>query len=659
MERSPTITSRIARCLSGLLPYRVAAFAVVAAVFIHSQVQTPLVYLYEPRVFWLRADFLLLHLGACGGLCQYLGAWLFQYLHFGWSGGLVWGLAIWLTSVGAIRVAAAFGQAAGRSVPCGTWVLPAAGLFLLACRYAQDLATPVGLLLALAAALGWLRTAHWGDFARLATFAALAATLYYLAGGAVGIFVACGLVELLARRRWVSAGIALVLGAAAVAALEAAFRPTMGELRLHLLPIVTYEPPLNLGLAIGLWAYWPAMLIVLAAREAIARRWRERQARATNGRLPIRRRSPVEAPIIPGSQGPGAHVASGVASPSPAGRDFLWAQFHVLLLAAVLLPLGCLAIDRELRSVLQVEQWSSQGRWADILQVAPSLPAKRYDYALEWDVNRALYETGRLPYEMFRYPQRYVLLPRILLVSKWRDLRRMFDLCLRLGRVNDAECIAHESWVLIGEKPQVFRALATVKMVKGRMAAARECLNMLCDDMVEGPWARQCLERIAADPTLERDDEIQALRRRRLRQDDVILLYTEGAQQDPSALLEPLLTQDPSHRMAFEYMVAQYLAAGRLDAVAGAMKWLDQMNYPDIPIHFEEALLLNRRQGGKSPMLKRPIRPQTLRMFERFAKAMERWDLKVPEQKAQAQAALKEEFGKTYCYYFVFGGGAP
>ena len=91
-------------------------------------------------------------------------------------------------------------------------------------------------------------------------------------------------------------------------------------------------------------------------------------------------------------------------------------------------------------------------------------------------------------------------------------MRKPFDLLLELGRVNEAEHVALE---MLEDAPcgGTLKRLALVKLIKGQTAAARVVLQVLRDDLVWGRWADEYLHRLAADPTLAGDDEIQRMRR--------------------------------------------------------------------------------------------------------------------------------------------------
>ncbi len=148
------------------------------------------------------------------------------------------------------------------------------------------------------------------------------------------------------------------------------------------------------------------------------------------------------------------------------------------------------------KSLLEIDFASNNHQWETVLRAASGLPAQLYaDYANQ-DVNQALYHLGRLPDEMFSYPQWRLFCDHGFGARGRMFSRKAFDLLLELGRVNEAEVIAHNDFE--GHPSAVFlMRIARTKIVKGENDAARLYLNVLRDDLCYGSWAAGLL---AADP---------------------------------------------------------------------------------------------------------------------------------------------------------------
>ena len=237
-------------------------------------------------------------------------------------------------------------------------------------------------------------------------------------------------------------------------------------------------------------------------------------------------------------------------------RALRWTAGTALLLTTAAVA-GSYALDRELKTALEIDYCAEHRLWTDVLTKARNVPLRLYSPCVNHDVNLALYHTGRLPYDMFAYPQMHLPLLTYQSVPRAGLMRKPFDLLLELGRVNEAEHVALE---MLEESPcgGTLKRLALVKLIKGQTAAAGVVLQVLRDDVVWGRWAEEYLHRVAADPTLADDDEIQQTRRLMIVEDDTPLTGKPGAGGATAlpALLEKLLERNSGNRMAVEYLMA-------------------------------------------------------------------------------------------------------
>jgi hypothetical protein len=284
-------------------------------------------------------------------------------------------------------------------------------------------------------------------------------------------------------------------------------------------------------------------------------------------------------------------------------------------------------------------------------------------------VNLALFHTARLGDDMFRYPQRFTLVPPFRDVSDWPTVRRLCDFYLELGRVDDAETIAHEALAGLGEQPELLRRLAIVKIVKGQTAAARKFLRVLGDDIVHGQWARLTLRRLDEDPLLRDDPQVAGARELMLRvEDDDLNLLLDAKAADPSDRQEVdarvsraletmclhLLNSNPRNRMAFEYLMSVYLLRGDVERFAANLHRLDDFSNAQVPRHYQEAMLVYSMKYGQS--VERPgrtVSDQTRARFDRFVEVLRAYG-----QNEQARQMLRTEFEDTYFLYYCFGAGA-
>jgi hypothetical protein len=335
-------------------------------------------------------------------------------------------------------------------------------------------------------------------------------------------------------------------------------------------------------------------------------------------------------------------------------RAVRWALGTGLLLALTV-AVFALNFQSAAAVVYRINYCALTERWPQLLTAARELPRRHFGLSVCHDVDRALYHTGRLAYDMFDWPQDAA---GLLLTPDKRPVgeNMMFhcakraDVLYELGHVNQAErftCVAVE---LAQDHPEGLRRLAMIKAAKGQMAAARVYLQALSRDRVYRDWALQWLERMEADPNLDNAEGLQRIRSCMLIKDTV-----------RAATPLDLFKTNLHNHMAFEYLMAFSMLTRQPEVVSTCLGYLDNFDYPKgrIPRHYEEAVLLYQTLSGKKIDLRdRKIDPKTTLRFADFLKQYQRY----PADRRAAAAALAEDYGDTYYYYHLLGapaGGNP
>ncbi|MCC7176432.1 MAG: hypothetical protein IT159_14665 [Bryobacterales bacterium] len=262
----------------------------------------------------------------------------------------------------------------------------------------------------------------------------------------------------------------------------------------------------------------------------------------------------------------------------------------------------------------------------------------------------ALARTGRLHWEMFRYPQRAssdALLLRDTVwdtystVADWRS-----DLYLELGRVNESQRWAHEALAMEGETPRVLERVALVNILNGNPDTARTFVRALAKVPFRAARARQYLSALDRDPSLRTDPLVARTRPLMLTRNYVGDFTTEQ-------ILDQSLEASPSNRMAFEYLLAHYLLTFDMEGFARLAPRLKDF-YPHLPAHIEEASLGFRNLHGSLPpgIDESAILPQTQARFQRFVQI---WTRVQNGPAEEAWKALAPGFGGTYWFFYIFG----
>ena len=589
--------------------------------------------------------FFLTFLSYPGGPLEYTGAFLSQLFYYSWAGALVVTVQAWLLSVSIDYLSKA------ANLPRIRWMrfIPPILLLILYTRYAYHFATTLAFLTALLLVCLYLKmTLSQTAISRyLGTFLSLSVILYYLAGGAFLLFVVlCALYELLFRSRW-KMGLFYLLSAAVITYIVGllVFRVSIIDAFCNMLPfswkILYYEsrrrgvtivyllyllPPLTL-LVFGLWQILGKRLHFIKSRpnKEPAKRHRKKSSNRPAKILSWFRHSPK--------------LRWGIES---------------LLLLTIAGGTVFLSRDDNLKTRFKVDYYAYHKMWPEVLKSARRNPINPF---IAHAVNRALYHTGRLNYDMFSWPQS----PDYLFLTdtgyKWVDWQ-IFDVYLDLGLINIAENALTDCLEGLGDRPMVLQRLALINMVKANYPAnggfksepsaagsARVYLKALSKTLFDADWADYYLARLKSDPDLSEDTEIQRLRSLCLQKD---FGYTAVPVEK---MLLRLLEKNKQNRMAFEYLMAWYMLNKHLGKLALNIERLQDFGYPRLPTHYEEASLIYVYGTGKPLNLSgyQP-NPQLSQQIQEFSRLLDSYG----RDKQAAFKELSKKFRNTYFFYYMY-----
>jgi hypothetical protein len=104
--------------------------------------------------------------------------------------------------------------------------------------------------------------------------------------------------------------------------------------------------------------------------------------------------------------------------------------------------------------------------------------------------------------------------------------------------------------------------------------------------------------------------------------------------------------------MAFEYLMASYLLEKNLNGFAANINMLKTYGFKEIPVHFEEALVLYMVNTDEN------IVPEGYRIrnstIQRFNDYIDKFTPYFTRPKLEAAQALSKQFGNTYWFYSQF-----
>lgn len=199
--------------------------------------------------------------------------------------------------------------------------------------------------------------------------------------------------------------------------------------------------------------------------------------------------------------------------------------------------------------------------------------------------------------------------------------------------------------VAFGDHPYILKKLAMVNMISGKNQTARVYLRALQKRLFFSQWAKAYLTKLERDPALSGDEEIQRLRARIPKENEGRFIAT------PEMQLKAQIEHGNKNKMAFEYLLALYMLRGELWNVVEVAGRMEEYDYEEIPVAFEEVILLNNTHNERKISLKRlNIRAETKRRFDEFMAVTRRY-----RTKAAARSELASKFRDTYLYYYFYG----
>jgi hypothetical protein len=322
----------------------------------------------------------------------------------------------------------------------------------------------------------------------------------------------------------------------------------------------------------------------------------------------------------------------------------------VTAIPIVLLAAGLyFSYDRMSKPFVLANDYALRKQWDKVLELARSLPKGKSNVYFNHDIVRALYHTGRLPYDLFCFPQtpHGILLTHEKKESYLTQLK-LCDIFVELGQVNIAERLASEILSTKGHFGIVIEKLAWINIIKGQTGSARIYLKALKKDLIYRKTAEKMLLALENGFTPEQEAYID-----RIRSNMFGMEHSGISKESVEQILTELLIHNPANKMAFEYLMACYLLTGQVDKIAANMERLQVLGYQTTPTLYEEATLIYLgSQKQKVDLTKLNIKPDT---FKRYIKFVQLKNAMRPNNRQTILRSLILEFGNSYFFYFTFG----
>lgn len=259
-------------------------------------------------------------------------------------------------------------------------------------------------------------------------------------------------------------------------------------------------------------------------------------------------------------------------------------------------------------------------------------------------VNLALAKTGLLSSKMFQFDQK----ENSLFLTYERKGMTPFmasESFYHLGLINFAQMFAMET---IESTPDAkypvrsFKRVAETFIINGQYDIALKYLTPLSHTLFYRKWAKESVSLLHDEEKISAHPYWRLMRDLRSKYD----FYYNEKQNDFA--LRCLLLSNPGNKMAFEYLMADYLLKKDFDGFLAYLPFADSLGYNELPSVWQEAAAyIGTRVSQMPPQLgKYTIDPDIFSRIRNYAQIF--------STGRQDTVRMRKEFSNTYWYYLHY-----
>jgi len=572
------------------------------------RIDPKLIYQSQEPVFFFDRYFIYEFFSYPGGINELASRFLSQFFFYSWTGALL--LALVFASVTFNTWLLVRSITTVRPVLYLHWI-PSVVLLALHSNYRFPLVLTLGLLWALICANIYISLARSKSILRLLLYLVLQTVLYYVAAGQAFIFSLVIILYEALHNRGIILSLLYILLSVLLPYFAASTVFIIRVRDAYTMHLISYDMYKVTWPSWVLYGFFPIVLLLLVFEEKYVK-VRQKGASELWGRLLCNR------------------------------------SFPIRLLQAIM-PLFLVALsakysyNKKEKAFLLIDHYARFEEWQKVLDIAQKgLPISN---VVQCQVNRALYHAGYLCDKMFSMTQLFGG-DGLFLHESVRAAYALqhSDLFFDLGLINESEHWAHEAIADRGDTTWNLQRLAMVNLLKGKRDIAAKYLAMLHRTMWHRNWAEEYQKYLSDGNDLGAHPKFQYLKSVMPESDFLV------SPAEPQLCLEELL-KITNNKMAFEYFMAYCLLEGQIGRFVEHIQRLNDFDYPKIPRHFEEAMLIySQLTGGRDIVLPgKTISEQTIRRFEDFNKILAKY-------KKDNKAARKEleKYRDTYWFYGLY-----
>ncbi|MBO4974892.1 MAG: hypothetical protein J6D17_09185 [Bacteroides sp.] len=224
------------------------------------------------------------------------------------------------------------------------------------------------------------------------------------------------------------------------------------------------------------------------------------------------------------------------------------------------------------RLLIETELHVKRQEWDQVLTCAKKYRGK--SQLMEYFCNMALYHTGRMPYDLLKYPQSYGINSLFLpWVSDPRQSRYGHYLYEQLGYINEAQRWASEALVVYGITAPTLLNLIRYNIVNGRQEVALHFIKILKQSLFYKKQAAE-YEKLVSTCEVPGLKPIPCPEGKKARFANIQNLGPE---------LVFICEQDPTNRMAFEYLMSYFILSKNIKQFTEYLPLIKRFPYTEIP----------------------------------------------------------------------------
>ena len=291
--------------------------------------------------------------------------------------------------------------------------------------------------------------------------------------------------------------------------------------------------------------------------------------------------------------------------------------------------------------VMQYDFMACHQQWNRILEtINTEKPNNQIGVTVQ---NLALAMHGMLTDHMFEYHQNGTLglLPDVGTdaISPMPTAEAFYQ----LGMITIAQRTVFEAQEAIldfQKSARCYKRLAQTNLILGSYEVARKYLMALQKTLFYRDWANETLLLLGNEKAIDNHPEYGHLRQ---------MTYKENfffGDHVTSDMIQSLFFSNTSNRLAYEYLMADYMLTGDLENLANYVGWGKDLGYSTIPRHLQEALALKWSLGhAENEPLPAQVSPAIVQRFQQFFSYL--------NSPAMSDEGLAQNFGDTYWYYYL------